>query len=90
MLGLSNRYIIGKPHVIAGIQVTGTGFSEFRANKILRYFLKKFQNSRVTSFTCYQLAIFNAIAENSSCRQHGETKDTKFYCMYASSSTYYL
>ena len=35
--------------------------------------------------TCFMFeTIFDVIAENSSCSEHGETKDTSTYCMYTS------
>ena len=46
-------------------------------------FLMNFQNSRINILTHFQFeTIFNAIAENSSCSEEGETKATSMYCMY--------
>ena len=43
------------------------------------------QNSRIIILTYFQFqTIFDAIAENSSCYEHGETNDTSKYCVYTS------
>ena len=40
---------------------------------------------RIIFSTYFQFeTIFDAIGENSSCSEHGQTKDTSMYCMYTS------
>ena len=42
-----------------------------------------FQNSRMIISTCFLFeTIFDAIVENSSYSEHGETKDTSKYVLY--------
>ena len=44
-----------------------------------------FKNSRIIISTYFQFETnFDAITENSSCSEHGDTKYTSMYCMYTS------